>query len=98
MNKPLKKIITVISTGFFLLFLFVVLNRTGSLILFWKEEPVSRITHDEAYGYYAYVPNENVSRLKLPIYLKEDNSFPDQGILSVNEDITAVIKTQGGGR
>lgn len=98
MNGITKKIISALSGCIILLFLAAALNRTGSLILFWKEEPVSRITHDEQYGYYAYVPNENVSRLKLPVYLKEDDSFPDQGILSVNEDITAVIKTQGCGR
>lgn len=98
MNGITKKIISVLSGCIIILFLAAALNRTGSLILFWKEEPVSRITHDEQYGYYAYVPNENVSRLKLPVYLKEDDSFPDQGMLSVNEDITASIKTQGGGR
>lgn len=98
MNGTTKKIISALSACIILMFLAAALNRTGSLILFWKEEPLSRITHDEKYGYYAYVPNENVSRLGLPVYLKEDESFPDQGMLSVNEDITATIKTQGGGR
>ena len=98
MNGTTKKIISALSACIILMFLAAALNRTGSLILFWKEEPLSRITHDEKYGYYAYVPNENVSRLGLPVFLKEDDSFPDQGMLSVNEDITATIKTQGGGR
>ncbi len=98
MSKTAKKIISAISAIILLVFLAAALNRTGSLILFWEEKSLGKITHDERYGYYAYVPNENVSRLKLPVYLKEDERFPDQGQLSVNEDITATIKTRGGGR
>ena len=67
MNGTTKKIISALSACIILMFLAAALNRTGSLILFWKEEPLSRITHDEKYGYYAYVPNENVSRLGLPV-------------------------------
>lgn len=78
--------------------LFAILNRTGILILLWKETELSSITHDDGYGYYAYVPDENVSRLALPVFLKEDSSFPDPGPLSVNEDLTAAIKENGGGR
>ena len=53
MNGTTKKIISALSACIILMFLAAALNRTGSLILFWKEEPLSRITHDEKYGYYA---------------------------------------------
>ena len=74
------------------------LNRCGSLILFWKEEALGSIRHDEGYGFYAFIPDENISRLGLPFFLKEDERYPDPGPLSVNEDITASIKEHGGGR
>lgn len=80
---------------FMQLFLLGLLNRTGSLILLWKEEPLGSITHDEGFGYYAYVRDENISDLNLPFYLKEDETIIRNTPLSVNEDITASIKRQG---
>lgn len=98
MNRITEKIITGLFSCILLLFLLACLNRSGSLIMFWQEKPLGKITHDEGFGYYSYMPDENISALKLPVYLKEDDSFPEQGLLSVNEDITATIKKQGGGR
>ena len=80
---------------FMLLFLLALLNRTGSLIFLWKEEPLGSVTHDAGHGYYAFVSDENISKLKLPFYLKEDGIILRNKPLSVNEDITASIKDQG---
>ena len=98
MNGMRRKGFIVISVLFFSLFLFALLNRTGSLILFWKEENPGSITHDSGYGYYAFVQDENISRLSLPFFLKEDGVLLDQGPISVNEDIIVSIKNEGGGR
>ena len=98
MSSKIKIFLTILTVCFFAVFLFAFLNRTGSLILFWKEEPIGGITHDEGFGYYSYIQDENISRLKLPLYLKEDHEFLDFGPLSVNEDYIASIKVQGGGR
>ena len=54
------------------------------------------IRHDTGHGYYAFVPDENISRLGLPFFLKEDEDILYQDPLSVNEDITASIKADGG--
>lgn len=94
----IKKIVSVISACFILFFIGALLNRTGSLILFWKEEPVGSIMHDSEYGYYTFVQDENISRFSLPFFLKEDDSILEQAPLSVNEDITASIKEKGSGR
>ncbi len=98
MNGMKRKGLVIISVLFFSLFLFALLNRTGSLILLWKEENPGSITHDSGYGYYAFVQDENISRLSLPFFLKEDDVLLDQGPVSVNEDITVSIKNDGGGR
>ena len=82
---------------FMLLFLLALLNRTGSLIFLWKEEPLGSVTHDAGHGYYAFVSDENISKLKLPFYLKEDETILRNRPLSVNEDITVSIKDQGFG-
>ena len=87
----IKKIVSVISACFILFFIRALLNRTGSLILFWKEEPLGSITHDSGYGYYAFVRDENISKLGLPFFLKEDETILEQAPLSVNEDITASV-------
>ena len=80
-----------------MLFLLAALNRTGSLILLWKEEPLGSISHDEGYGHYAFVRDPNIRSLDLPFYLKEDEQIVPLDPLSVNEDITAAIKEHGGG-
>ena len=80
---------------FMMLFLLAFLNRTGSLVFLWKEEPLGSITHDAGFGYYAFVRDENISKLKLPFYLKEDGMILRNQPLSVNEDITASIKDRG---
>lgn len=98
MNGKFRKLFTAPAACFILLFLLAVLNRTGSLILFWKEEPLGSITHDSGYGNYAFVRDENISRLGLPFFLKEDETILEQAPLSVNEDITASVKKEGGGR
>lgn len=96
-RSKFNKILSILSCIFFLLFLLALLNRTGSLVLFWKEEPLSSITHDAGYGYYAFVRDENISKLGLPFYLKEDDSLLVSKPLSVNEDITFSIKETGKG-
>ena len=78
-----------------MLFLLAALNRTGSLILLWKEEPLGSISHDEGYGHYAFVRDPNIRSLDLPFYLKEDEQIVPLDPLSVNEDITAAIKEIG---
>ena len=98
MNEKNKKAFSAIAFCFILFFVLAALNRTGSLILLWKEEPLGSIEHDAGFGHYAFVRDENLSKLGLPFFLKEDDSFPDPGPLSVNEDITASIKELGGGR
>ena len=95
MKSTFQKTVSLISSSFILLFLLAALNRAGSLILLWKEEPLGSITHDTGYGYYAFVRDENVSRLGLPFYLKEDETLLSNPPLSVNEDITATIKDRG---
>ncbi len=98
MDEKLRKIVSITSSCFILLFLLAFLNRTGSLLLFWKEEPSGSITHDSGFGHYAFVRDENLSKLNLPFFLKEDDTYLEPDPLSVNEDITAVIKEYGGGR
>ena len=95
MKSTFQKTVSLISSFFILLFLLAALNRAGSLILLWKEEPLGSITHDTGYGYYAFVRDENISRLGLPFYLKEDETLLSNPPLSVNEDITATIKDRG---
>ncbi len=80
-----------------LLFVLALLNRTGSLVLFWKEEPTGSLTHDAGNGYYAFVRDDNIRALDLPFFLKEDENIVPPQPLSVNEDITASIKEEGGG-
>ena len=94
-----KKINTVsgILICFILLFLLGLLNRSGSLVLLWKEEPLGSISHDEGYGNYAFVRDENIRALDLPFFVKEDDRILPWQPLSVNEDITASIKEEGGG-
>ncbi len=91
------KLISGIFLFFILLFLAALLNRTGSLFLFWKEEPLGSIEHDSGFGYYAFVRDPNIGELKLPFFLKEDETIVPRGPLSVNEDITASIKEYGRG-
>ena len=98
MNGKFIKLFSGTAACFILLFLLAVLNRTGSLLLFWKEEPLGSITHDSGYGYYAFVRDENISKLGLPFFLKEDETILEQAPLSVNEDITASVKEEGAGR
>ena len=98
MAQKTKNIISVISTCFVLLFLFAVLNRTGSLTIIWKEFALEGIQHDSGHGYYAFVRDENISRFSLPFYLKEDETILSRDPVSVNEDVTASIKSEGGGR
>lgn len=97
-SKNKRQILFLFSILIFTLFLFALLNRCGSLILLWKEEPVGSVTHDAGFGYFAFVRDENLSKLSLPFYLKEDGIIPEQDPVSVNEDITAAIKEKGGGR
>ena len=97
MNKNFRNIARVLFVVLFCVTLLCVLNRTGSLILTWKELPIGDITHDSGNGYYAYIPDENVSKLDLPIYLVEDGEVLQNPPLSVNEDRTAEIKLNGGG-
>lgn len=97
-SKNKRQILFLFSILIFMVFLFALLNRCGSLILLWKEEPAGSITHDAGFGYYAFVRDENLSKLSLPFYLKEDGIILEQEPVSVNEDITASIKEKGGGR
>ena len=92
-----KLIFTIIAFCFIFLFLCGVLNRTGSLILTWKELPPGGISHDAGFGNFAFLPDENITRLALPVFLLEDGEMLDPGPLSVNEDRTALIKEKGGG-
>ena len=93
-----QKVLLVFTILIFAVFLFALLNRCGGLILLWKEEPVGSITHDTGFGYYAFVRDENLSKLSLPFYLIEDGIVLEQEPVSVNEDVTAAIKEKGGGR
>ena len=98
MTQKSKNIISTATIGFMILFILALLNRTGSLAVFWKEYDLEGIRHDSGHGYYAFAPDENISRLGLPFFLKEDETILYQDPLSVNEDITASIKSDGGGR
>lgn len=98
MNRNFKRIVSCLSVILLTFFLFAVLNRTGSLIILWKEDSPGSIQHDTGYGYYAFVRDENVSKLKLPVYLTEDDKILIQPPVSVNEDKLAAIKSDGGGR
>ena len=98
MTQKSKNIISTATIGFMILFILALLNRTGSLAVFWKEYDLEGIRHDSGHGYYAFAPDENISRLGLPFLLKEDETILCQDPLSVNEDITASIKSDGGGR
>lgn len=97
MTKKKLSAISAVTFCFLMLFLLAALNRTGSLILLWKEEPLGSISHDEGYGHYAFVRDPNIRSLNLPFYLKEDDRIVPLNPLSVNEDITATIKEEGGG-
>ena len=97
MNKTFRNISRVLFVVLFCVTLLCVLNRTGSLILTWKELPIGDITHDSGNGYYAFIPDENISKLNLPIFLVEDGEVLQNPPLSVNEDRTAEIKINGGG-
>ncbi len=97
MNKFLRKIIHVLFVVFFCVTTLCILNRSGSLILTWKELPINSVTHDAGYGYYAFLSDENVSALDLPVFLVEDGKPLVNEPLSVNEDRVADIKNNGGG-
>ncbi len=97
MNKNFRNIARVLFVVLFCVTLLCVLNRTGSLNLIWKELPIGDITHDSGHGYYAFIPDENVSKLNLPIFLVEDGEVLQNPPLSVNEDKTAEIKINGSG-
>lgn len=92
-----KKFLFVLSFCILSVCLFAALNRTGSFILFWKEEPLGDITHDDGYGYYAYASDLNISKMGLPFYLKEDETLLEKLPASVNEDLNRSIKENGGG-
>ena len=96
MRTKRQKFFSGIAFCILFLFLCALLNRCGSLILFWKEWPVGGMSHDAGYAYFAFLPDENIAKLHLPIFLKEDETFLDPGPLSVNEDRIALIKETGG--
>ncbi len=91
------RLISGISLCFLMLFMLGLLNRSGCLILLWKEEPLGSLSHDDGYGNYAYVKDQNIRDLDLPFFVKEDSRILPRQPLSVNEDITATIKEEGGG-
>lgn len=97
MNTFLRKIIHVLFIVFFCVTVLCLLNRTGNLILTWKELPINSVNHDSGYGYYAFLSDGNVSALDLPVFLVEDGKPLMNEPLSVNEDRVADIKNNGGG-
>lgn len=97
-TSPWLKVLFILFTLSFVPALLAILNKTGSFLPIWQQDELSGIQQDSGYAWFAMIPNEDVARLNLPLFLMEGAQVLSPPLLAVNQDLSRDIKELGGGR